>query len=230
MHQQETIPASSPEAAEPAEIRYQCRHVFTDGHRCGSPCLRGQDFCYFHHTSRRPIQDPAKRRRRQSRFDLPAPCDLADRSGIQLSIAQVLGKLANNDLDPRRAGLLLYGLQIASLNLPKREAKKPLPEEPVDQIEQDPRLGALAPVEEYVSPAEDRQFLKELVADTMKRMVEESRLMSEQERNRFLLLDHEENEDDGTETGFEEAAHPEGSPPDFDFSGGTLGPEVSPLR
>ncbi len=38
--------------------RYQCRHIFTDGHRCGSPCLRHEDFCYYHHTTRRPVQDP----------------------------------------------------------------------------------------------------------------------------------------------------------------------------
>ena len=35
------------------------------------------------------------------------------------SIGTVLQRIAANDLDPRRAGLLLYGLQIASLNLPK---------------------------------------------------------------------------------------------------------------
>ena len=27
--------------------RYQCRHIFTDGHRCGSPCLRGEELCYY---------------------------------------------------------------------------------------------------------------------------------------------------------------------------------------
>ena len=46
--------------------RFQCRHVFTDGRRCGSPALRTQNFCYFHHTSRRPIQDAPTRKRRQS--------------------------------------------------------------------------------------------------------------------------------------------------------------------
>ncbi len=33
---------------------YQCRHLFTDGHQCGSPALRGEELCYFHHTARRP--------------------------------------------------------------------------------------------------------------------------------------------------------------------------------
>jgi hypothetical protein len=42
-----------------------------------------------------------------------------DRSAIQLAIGEVLRRIASNDIDPHRAGLLLYGLQIASLNLPK---------------------------------------------------------------------------------------------------------------
>jgi len=29
-----------------------CTHLFPDSHRCGSPALRGQDFCYFHHPDR----------------------------------------------------------------------------------------------------------------------------------------------------------------------------------
>ena len=31
--------------------RFQCRHIFTDGHRCGSPCLRGEEFCFYHPVS-----------------------------------------------------------------------------------------------------------------------------------------------------------------------------------
>jgi 2,3-bisphosphoglycerate-independent phosphoglycerate mutase len=28
--------------------QYQCRHIFTDGRRCASPCLRQEEFCYYH--------------------------------------------------------------------------------------------------------------------------------------------------------------------------------------
>ncbi len=101
--------------------QYQCRHIFTDGHRCASPCLRQQEFCYYHHTTRKPIANPRQRRSRRSTFDLPLP---EDRSAIQASIGEVLQRIASNDIDPRRAGLLLYGLQIASLNLPKPQPAK----------------------------------------------------------------------------------------------------------
>ena len=123
--------------------RYQCRHIFTDGHRCGSPCLRGEELCYYHHTTRKPTTGARRRRCRRSAFDLPLP---EDRSAIQSSIGQVLQRIASNDIDPRRAGLLLYGLQIASLNLPRDLApSRATVAETVEEIILDPALGTLAP-------------------------------------------------------------------------------------
>src|SRR6266566_8082481 len=124
--------------------QYQCRHIFTDGHRCASLCLRQEEFCYYHHTSRRPVADPRQRRGRRSPFHLALP---EDRSAIQASIGEVLQRIAANDIDPRRAGLLLYGLQIASLNLPKIQPHTKPTAEPhtVEEIPIDPTLGILAP-------------------------------------------------------------------------------------
>ena len=31
---------------------YQCHHIFPDDTRCGSPRMRDEQFCYFHHDSR----------------------------------------------------------------------------------------------------------------------------------------------------------------------------------
>src|SRR3984885_13191785 len=124
------------------EIRYQCRHIFTDGRRCASPSLRQENFCYFHHTTRKPIDPETQKERRRitarlSEFPLPLP---EDRSAIQASIGMILQRIASNDLDPRRAGLLLYGLQIASLNLPKH---KEVEEDPIEEITTHPELGTL---------------------------------------------------------------------------------------
>jgi hypothetical protein len=129
------------EATTTENKRYQCRHIFTDGHRCGSICLRGEPFCYYHHTTRKPA--PRQSLGKKSSFDLPLP---EDRSAIQASIGIILQKIASNDLDPRRAGLLLYGLQIASLNLPKhhRDQDEEAPEQ-VHEITTHPELGTLAP-------------------------------------------------------------------------------------
>jgi hypothetical protein len=145
--------------------QYQCRHIFTDGHRCSSPCLRQEEFCYYHHTTRRPVANPKQRRSRRSTFHLPLP---EDRSAIQASIGEVLQRIAANDIDPRRAGLLLYGLQIASLNLPKPQTlTKPEPQT-VEEITIDPALGVLAPRTDISETARP----KSAVALLIERMLE----------------------------------------------------------
>src|SRR5258708_6926517 len=138
--------------------RYQCRHIFTDGHRCGSICLRGEPFCYYHHTTRKPA--PRQSLGRKSSFDLPLP---EDRSAIQASIGIILQRIASNDLDPKRAGLLLYGLQIASLNLPKQRPDQHEDEpEQVHEITTHPELGTLAPQTEI---KEEKSFLTTLLEE-----------------------------------------------------------------
>ena len=145
-------------------VRYQCRHIFTDGHRCASPCLRQQELCYYHHTTRKPIANPRQRRNRQANFQLPLP---EDQSAIQASLGEVIRRIAANDIDPRRAGLLLYGLQIASLNLPKNTQKRTdQPEETlVEEVVSDPTLGNLAPRAEF---EQSRSFIGNLLHELRK--------------------------------------------------------------
>ncbi|MEI9979841.1 MAG: hypothetical protein WDN23_12760 [Edaphobacter sp.] len=125
--------------------RYQCRHIFADGHRCGSICLRREELCYYHHTTRKPAPNPRARRARRGTFDLPLN-DPNDRTALQSTIVEVLHGIAANDIDPRRAGLLLYGLQIASLNLPKTQTTpRSRKTETIEEITTHPDLGILAP-------------------------------------------------------------------------------------
>ena len=37
-----------------------CHHLFPDNHRCGSPSLRGEAFCFFHHPDRKPVATISK--------------------------------------------------------------------------------------------------------------------------------------------------------------------------
>ena len=138
----------------PGPARYQCRRIHVDGRRCGSPCLRGEEFCYFHHTTRTPakLKELAERERLRETFELPLP---EDRSAIQHGIGQVLQRIASNSIDPRRAGLLLYGLQIAALNLPKPTAT---PLESVEEIVHDEAYGPLAPIQELLAPEKEESF------------------------------------------------------------------------
>jgi hypothetical protein len=85
-----------------------CTHYFADDHRCGSPCLRGEDYCYYHHPTRRPIANPYERRARRG-FQLPAP---DSRQALQFALGQVCQRLAANQIDVHRAGQILYTLQL----------------------------------------------------------------------------------------------------------------------
>jgi hypothetical protein len=160
---------------ETATKHYQCRHIFTDGHRCASPCLRHEDFCYYHHTTRKPVANPQKRRSRRTTFHLPLP---EDRSAILQSIGEVLQRIAANDIDPRRAGLLLYGLQIANTVLPKEPKEpatasrrytrsshdeSPITPQTVEEITHDPTHGILAPRAEITTPASRPSFAQQLI-------------------------------------------------------------------
>jgi hypothetical protein len=66
--------------ATSATKQYQRRHIFTDGHRCGSSCQGGGDLCYYHHPARKPVAnssvffDPVESQIRDARIE-----DLASR-------------------------------------------------------------------------------------------------------------------------------------------------------
>lgn len=136
-----------PQPTDPTQ--YQCRHIKPDGGRCGSPALRNEHFCYYHHNGRRsgPRQPQVNSvtARKASTFDLPSPADLSEHSGLGLALGLILHKIAHNEIDPRRAGLLLYGLQIASMNLKRSTTIKPVNLPCIEDLAFDSDHGFLAP-------------------------------------------------------------------------------------
>jgi hypothetical protein len=90
-----------------------CHHRFPDQHRCGSPALRGEAFCYFHHPDRQTAANPYARRARRG-FHLTPP---TNQRSLQNAVAEVIVRLASNQLDVQRAQLILHSLDIASRTL-----------------------------------------------------------------------------------------------------------------
>ena len=93
----------------------ECRHVMTSGKKCEAPALKGEHYCYYHtrlHIAANKKISP------QDSIEIPV---MEDRYSLQLVLAQVLKHLVNNNIDRQRAGLLLYGLQIASQTLDRRD-------------------------------------------------------------------------------------------------------------
>lgn len=97
----------------------ECRHIFTSGRKCQSPALSDQPFCYYHgNTRKRPV--PAAQPYldvRDCALALPA---LEELDAIQLALSDVVLSLAANRIEPRRARILIYGLQVASQNYRNR--------------------------------------------------------------------------------------------------------------
>jgi hypothetical protein len=87
-----------------------CDHLKEDGVYCQSPALRGQNFCYFHLNIRaRRVQMARARRRGEScRLQLPV---LDNMHAVLAALQQVGDALADDRIDPKRAGLMLYMLQ-----------------------------------------------------------------------------------------------------------------------
>ena len=88
-----------------------CRHIKPNGLRCESPALRESYFCYFHSKLHGL---GAEQYEKYGPMRLPTPEGPAS---IQLSIAKITDALINGRIDPKRAGQLLYAMQIASQNL-----------------------------------------------------------------------------------------------------------------
>ncbi|HEV8525904.1 MAG TPA: hypothetical protein VGQ71_15525, partial [Terriglobales bacterium] len=81
----------------------QCNHIKLNGVRCGSPALRGKDLFYFHNRVRE---------RHQSYIPF-----LEDGNSVQFSLVKIMRAIMDDEIDPKKAGLLLYALQIAATNI-----------------------------------------------------------------------------------------------------------------
>jgi len=86
-----------------------CTHVKVTGVRCGSPALRGEQFCYFHQRMLRSVKTPP-----QSRLHPIALIE--DEEAIQASLMEVINALLRNTIDLKRAELILRALHIAVKN------------------------------------------------------------------------------------------------------------------
>lgn len=87
---------------------HECRHIKTNGLRCHAAALSGKPWCYFHAKLHR-LHSP--KTPDSQKFKLPP---IEDSSSTLIALGQVIRSLDSPFMDCRRAGLLLYGLQIAA--------------------------------------------------------------------------------------------------------------------
>lgn len=110
-------------ASYPVDVR-RCQHIRTNGTQCGSPSLRDGKFCY-HHQECRPERVTVKGADgKASEILVPV---FEDAHSIQTMVRQVVMLMLEDKIDDKKAGRVLYALQIASANLKRMEAEKPRP-------------------------------------------------------------------------------------------------------
>ena len=109
-----------------SEVR-RCEFIKPDGVQCGSPALRNETHCYFHNQRRlEEIRQSSLQPR--SPFPMGIP-DLENANSIQGALSEVMRLLIADQIDHRRAGLLLYALQTATHNLRQLWYPDPEPED-----------------------------------------------------------------------------------------------------
>jgi hypothetical protein len=103
---QQTIYQKLRQNLEAANQAPRCLWIKDDGIVCGSPRMRKSDYCFAH--MKMWETKPKKMR------CWPA---VGDGNAIQMAIMEVQRALIDDEISEKRAGLLLYSLQIASGNL-----------------------------------------------------------------------------------------------------------------
>ena len=86
-----------------------CTHIKVTGVRCGSPALRGEQFCYFHQRMLRTINVPNSR--------VHHAALLEDEEAIQVSLMEVVNGLIRGTIELKRGELILRALNTAVRNI-----------------------------------------------------------------------------------------------------------------
>src|SRR6266496_931088 len=86
-----------------------CTHIKVTGLRCGSPALRGEQFCYFHQRMLRTVHVPGSRIRHAALLE--------DEASIQVSLMEVVNSLLRGTIELKRAELILRALNTAVRNI-----------------------------------------------------------------------------------------------------------------
>jgi hypothetical protein len=140
-----------------------CTYVKVTGVRCGSPALKGEQFCYFHQNAIRSVRRP-----KQSRLHPIALIE--DEESIQYALMEVINALMKNTIDLKRATLILRALHIAVKNANRvkfevqgMNAVTKIPEfaPPPDNADFDETREIDLPYNAWVPPKSERQIMEE---------------------------------------------------------------------
>lgn len=94
-----------------------CTHIKDDGIRCGTPALKGQNYCKFHirmHDDRASLDDPS--------YTLPI---LETEQSVQIALQQMMAGVLSGKLSERKAAIMLSGIKAAASLIRQARDNKP---------------------------------------------------------------------------------------------------------
>ncbi len=137
----------------------RCQHTKSNGIRCGSPALKDNLFCHYHHQCPTVVFDyhgGSFANYAESELSLPA---FEDAHSIQSTVHKLVEFMLKHRIEDRKAALILYALQIASSNLKRLERELAKPEEVVTELPFDP-VRAFHEERERIWQAKHAEFNK----------------------------------------------------------------------
>ena len=85
---------------------YECRHLMPTGRKCHAPAMRHSAYCFHHDRLHRYPLRPRIPRRLEN---LP----IGSAQQIQTALTTVCNAMLSGQIETRRGGRLIYGLQVA---------------------------------------------------------------------------------------------------------------------
>jgi hypothetical protein len=175
----------------------KCQHIRTNGTHCKSPALKGDQLCYHHARDRQRMKNFMQIRGMKcsdymlgftklqeslnpelmETLEIPA---LDDYLSIQIAITNTVRAIFFDHITDRKAGLALYGLQLAALNLSRVQIAAG---EADETVLEDPK-----PIHDFST---DHEYYKHLARRGIRMLKEEdlnakvSRLQEKEDRERL---------------------------------------------
>jgi hypothetical protein len=114
---------SEPKTSESKPIIPICQHIKDDGLRCGTPAVKGRNFCYYHCRVHFPGARVGTRR-----YPAPVPDSAAS---LQVALAHALRAVSSGKLPVHQANSIMYGVNLGTNLL---RLAKPLTEAERQQV------------------------------------------------------------------------------------------------
>ena len=110
---------------EKADRAPRCPKIKADGTQCGSPKMKDHIYCFAHYQMLEA---------RAEKLVLPA---LEDANSILMAVMLVQRALIDDEISEKKAGLLLYSLQIAAANVAKTTVGQAADEDMLTEMEEE---------------------------------------------------------------------------------------------